>query len=493
MTYLLKNGLLLFLVFQLQFSFAQEKKIAELTKADFISDFNLGMNILKKQHPYPFKLKDSLTFNRQVDSLRKVIEKDPSYSTFLSVMVQKIIPDKQITFSPSIKMLSEWMKASTFFPFPVMIENNKIFINIEGELVPLGSEILSINKLSSTEIINKFNRYLNNNRKSTTATDQITPDFQEFYSIFFPQTKSYELTYIKPGSLVTSSVVLPALKFEVAMHRKKISYFPLNVLQGSKDIDEEFNDQEKVGMLTISSFSPHGVEPYDKFSSFFKEVKKRKYNHVIIDLRNSHGGRLDVAEKLYSFLASGHFKNRYNARTMNLDVTFKDEMIDAQKRKLSSEDLNSRRNYFHENFNKDSTGFFVGNEKIRENIKDYPADKDAFSGNIYVLINGRTLTGASYFSLLVQRNKRGYIIGKETGSGAFSGSSFNTEKFHLAKTNSVLEIPIADFFFFDTFSDNGSGVLPDQTIPMEKFKAYILEKKDPELTFALEIIRKSAQ
>src|ERR1700754_1954693 len=51
---------------------AQLKELPELKKEGLIADYRLAMEILKKQHPNPFKFIDSTSFNRKVDSLLKL-------------------------------------------------------------------------------------------------------------------------------------------------------------------------------------------------------------------------------------------------------------------------------------------------------------------------------------------------------------------------------------------------------------------------------------
>src|SRR5215217_2705175 len=49
-------------------------QINSFSKDDLVSDFRLAMNILKKQHPNPYKFIDSVSYDRQVDSLLKKMD-----------------------------------------------------------------------------------------------------------------------------------------------------------------------------------------------------------------------------------------------------------------------------------------------------------------------------------------------------------------------------------------------------------------------------------
>lgn len=493
MNKLMKTGIFLICILPSQFLSAQEKKISELTKDDFVADFELAMNILKKTHPNPYKFKDSLAFNHQADSLRQELEKNPTFPAFLKIMNSSMIPDVHLSASVSEKNEEEWHKASTFFPYPVIIERGRMFINIQGKPVPFGSEVVSINGITTKQILKEFDKFSLSDGYIATGSDRNTWQFQRLFSLIYPPAKFYDLHYLQDGSSKVLKARLTAANATIATHnQQQLRYFPINILQQSDAVYDEFYEKEKTGVLTVNTFQLNEAKAYESFSAFFKEMNKRDYKNVIIDIRNNGGGDPAISSLLYSFLSHGKFENRYNFRTRTLELPYSSYLIDHDSRGLSEEDIKARKNFFYQRFDKDSSGIYIGNNRLNEGfLTDYPQDKDAFHGHVYLLTGGGTVSAATYFATLVQRNKRGHIIGKETGSGKASTAAHSFDTYRLPGTNSTIKIPLMEIFFFDAKEDNGRGVIPDTAVPIEKYIHYVRQKKDPELSLTFEIIKKA--
>lgn len=157
---------------------------------------------------------------------------------------------------------------------------------------------------------------------------------------------------------------------------------------------------------------------------------------------------------------------------------------------MSDEDIRNNKQFLYQRFNMDSTtGFYVGNARLKEGqLESFPPDKDAFKGNIYVLTGGGTVSAATYFASLVQKNKRGLVIGKETGSGENATIAGWFLTYQLPKTKSILTVPMSELYFFNSTTDTGRGIMPDKEVPMEKFVSFMQKSQDPELSFTMELI-----
>ena len=117
--------------------------------------------------------------------------------------------------------------------------------------------------------------------------------------------------------------------------------------------------------------------------------------------------------------------------------------------------------------------------------------KEYFKGNIYILIDGWSFSGASDFCAIAHYNAHDRItfIGEETG-GAYNGNnSGDWLKLILPNTQIQVSIPIRsyllavfDYPYFDR------GVIPDfKVIPDIED---ILKSKDTQLEFTLKLIER---
>jgi C-terminal processing protease CtpA/Prc len=171
-------------------------------------------------------------------------------------------------------------------------------------------------------------------------------------------------------------------------------------------------------------------------------------------------------------------------------IAYPEYAVDDNGRRLSDEDIQNNKNFLYQRFDKDSSGFYVGNERLKDGLSEnFPPDKDVFKGKVYVLTGGGTVSAATYFASLVQKNKRGMIIGKETGSGENATTAAWFLKYMLPGTKSILTVPMSELYFFNAATDNGRGIFPDREVPMEKFVGYLQAGQDPEMTYVLELIR----
>lgn len=471
------------------FSSAQVNKFDNFSKEDLVKDYRLAMDILKKQHPNPYKFIDSATLDRRVDSLMELIMAQQSPLSGLQFSPLYLIRDVHTNCRFSEDVARNVLGSMYFFPLPVIIERDRIIVNIKGEAIPFGSEVLTINKQTAKELIASMAASSYSDGYITTGTDRMYGNFQTVLSVKAPDCREYEIAYTEPGNKVVKKLRLPSLLPAPAFHSTRQAVLPVNQLAGSYWIYSSYEDQNNTGILTVNSFNLQESYAYKEFSSFFKDVKKRGCRNVIIDIRNNGGGNPAIAALLFSFMAKQSFRNIYNYRTKTIDLAYS-EYATIDGRKYSEEDIRSNRNFLYQRFDKDSvSGFYIGNARLKEGqMDDFPVDKDAFGGNVYVLTGGGTVSAATYFATLVQKNKRGIIIGKETGSGEQSTTAAWFVNYQLPLTKFVLTVPMTELNFFNALADNGRGVVPDKEIPFEKFLSYVRDSKDPEMTFALEFI-----
>ncbi|MDQ0106775.1 hypothetical protein J2T02_001886 [Chitinophaga terrae (ex Kim and Jung 2007)] len=469
---------------------AQDKKLSNLTKEDFIADFRLAAEILKKQHPNPYKWIDSASFQRKVDSLMEKAAAAPDVVSCLQYSPIYLVRDVHTNLGVSADNAKELYSMINLFPYPVIIERGKIFINIKGGVVPFGAEVTSINNVPAEDIIQALSTPAYSDGYITSGLDRLYPNFQVMYSLLSPHETTFQVSYIAPGSRETKKTTLPFANPTQAFHDSKMAVHPLNQLQRSYVIYNNYYDDTKTGVLTVNTFGINEADAYKEFSEFFRELNRRKYKQVIIDVRSNGGGNPAISALLYSFLTREPFRNVYNYRTRTIDIALPEYAIADNGRRLSDDDIQTQKNFLYQRFDKDKNGIYVGNARLRDGLlENFPPDKDAFDGKVYVLAGGGTVSAATYFASLVQQNKRGVIIGHETGSGEAATTAAWFMKYLLPRTKSVLSVPMSELYFFDAATDKGHGVMPDKEVPVDKFISYIQAGKDPEMSYTMELIR----
>ncbi|PUZ25836.1 hypothetical protein DCC81_16395 [Chitinophaga parva] len=486
---LIFSGMAALLCFYSMQAQAQEKKLVNLTKEDFIADFRLAATILQQQHPNPYKFIDSVSFQRKVDSLTVLMRNAPDVVSCLQYSPVYLLKDVHTSLTISNENVKELYGMINLFPYPVVIERGKIFMNMKGGAIPFGAEITSINNLAVKDILQDLSAPAYSDGYITSGMDRLYPNFQLMYSLLSPHQPSFPVTYIVPGTTDTKKVILPAASTTQAFHDGRMAVLPINLLQHTYAIYDNYDDPTKTGTLTVNTFNINESDAYKQFSEFFREVNRRKYKQVIIDIRSNGGGNPAISALLYSFMTEGPFRNIYNYRTRTIDIAFPEYAVADNGRRLSDDDLQTQKNFLYQRFDKDSNGLYVGNARLRDGLlENFPPDKDAFHGKIYVLAGGGTVSAATYFASLVQQHKRGVVIGHETGSGEVVTTAAWFMRYLLPATKSVLSVPMSELYFFNAAEDKGHGAMPDLEVPMNKFTAYLQAGKDPEMSFTMELI-----
>jgi C-terminal processing protease CtpA/Prc len=117
--------------------------------------------------------------------------------------------------------------------------------------------------------------------------------------------------------------------------------------------------------------------------------------------------------------------------------------------------------------------------------------KAAFTGTVYILIDGGCLSTTAEFLTLVHFHHRATFIGEES-TGAYYGTTGEVAKVILPNTKLGVFIPIAaDYMAVGGTHDHdaGRGVIPD--FPVKHTIADLLAGGDREFELALKLARSS--
>jgi hypothetical protein len=126
---------------------------------------------------------------------------------------------------------------------------------------------------------------------------------------------------------------------------------------------------------------------------FFEAVAEAGLARVAVDLRRNGGGNSSVCDEFLRYLDIDEF------RTFSAEVRISTESLEQQG--LSS-----------------ALGYFRNPPKARQN--DRVTDLPPFAGELYVLTSNRTFSSGSWFSVVVQDNGLGEVLGEPTGNAPSS-------------------------------------------------------------------------
>lgn len=482
----MKNSLFLLLFLCFIPCVSQTLKIDELTLDDYLSDLSLLNQLIKKQHPNPYKIiskKEQLKEKKQTIALLK---KMPSYPNFLKCINR--IGDGHLAYGPPDEFTYDMIENSSFFPFPVFVKDHRIFTNIKSNILPYGTEITKIQNITTQELVDRINKHIHGDNYNVTKTaSELTSSFPLYFSNLIERNpKTFKIEYLDIKTKNVKTITLSSIDYYELYRIDKLSILPINKLEKESTIHPHYYKEKKFGVLTVNSFDLTETYAYNEFSKFFKRVNKEKYNNIAIDLRNNEGGNPNIAALLFSFITDSSFKNVFNYRASSIKIE-KENLLNDYGNPAGEDEVRGFENFLYQRFNETKDSLYIGNDRLKEGVlENFPADKDNFKGNVYLIVGGQTFSAAVYFAKLFKDHNRGKTIGEETGGNENSTFAGYFLTYKLPKTKLQVRIPITELFF-DKNTTSKHGIIPDNKIPLQKYLEYSLLEKDPEIQFLFDM------
>lgn len=373
--------------------------------------------------------------------------------------------------------------------------------NIDGRLlqdskdvaIPLGAEILSINGISSKEIINRFSQYYFSDGYSMPYKE--TAGFErgmldKFY-IEFGTHKNYVIRYQWNNQV--KEAALSGISLD---HFKKLQKSRYSLVFDKKLLAEKYSlTKEDEGIYRLSvrgfDFATGKEDPaYKKFSSFLDQMmdtlERENIENLIIDLRGNTGGTGALYEKVFSYLTQRPFRDSHYAYTKFNEIPMEERLV-ITPLFLSNgvTDKTGLNAYFKQLYPKQVQGkYYWADDK---NPLILPNEK-TFKGQLYLLVDQRVASAASHLASLIKSYTNAVVIGKETVGGYYEHNGHFPVVYELPNTGIQTGFSIVHVIQdAQNLPDQkrGQGIIPHITI--HQTDQEFLDQTDVYLKKALEL------
>jgi hypothetical protein len=397
-------------------------------------------DILIKNHPAPYQFTGKASFDKFYTEQLQKINRPMNLGEYFLIaapLVEKVHCGHTWITLPDEFWDSE---ENLFFPVGLLFTNNKAYAALSANSygIPAGSEILSINKVPASTIIESTKLLVNSDAKSKTG--KLFTFGYTYTDLFVLQygSERYEVNFIPPGTTETHILVLKSVS------RKSAWENPVNTLSGSfsggKELQLEIDRAKKLALLGIRSFNYYNNK--EKFYAFidsaFEQIHRSSMQNLILDLRNNSGGDPFCAVRLLSYLETK-------------PAPYFDSVYD-------------------------------GYETMAQPIPVAP--KNAYSGNLFVLINGGCFSSTGHLCALLKYAGRCKFIGEETG-GTYE---CNDSHFQVSTQATHLRLNVARITYTAALKgiSRETGILPD--FPVEPTIEDVLAGRDAVKEFAVRLV-----
>ncbi|WP_027393889.1 S41 family peptidase [Aquimarina latercula] len=460
-----------------------------LTPEKAQEDFKIFENILKQGHPALYEYIDQVTLDSILSTTKGSLSEDIADIELFKKMQQitdQIKDGHLLLFAPNTLNTTQY-----YFPLILKIIQAEFYIDTDDFDIPIGSKVATINNTPTTTILEALKKYAPTDGYNLTRKYRdIELKFGLFYMYEYGVQKEYIVDYITPnGSKKT--ITLAAESFVNAKHRNinrnsyfskyhnatdKVAFFSKHV--NTKEPFVYYRDDLKTAVLVANSFGVDIRAFKSRLTKLFKEIKKKKIKHLVIDIRNNDGGFRPNSVHLFSFITDKLYKQRTSSFVSSLEIPERTYVT----RTYGEKEFLKDKFYNHPKYD----GWKLDFDDLETMMVP---NKNRFKGKVYMLAGGTTFSAGSALALLAKNDPDILLVGEETGGGYYAHTGQFPVYYELpnAKIIMVMSMERITHYVKDNSLPKGSGVIPDRTILFSVED--LIKGKDSQLDYIFKLIK----
>lgn len=479
---------------------------------DIKSDIDYVYRKMQKMHPDLYWYISKKQLDYKFDSLKTTVTKPMTSFDFykkLSPVVSAVGQGHLIVFPNQKKYTKKEVKAiakkgtDPISQFEFEIFNDKLYIvknKSNNKTIVPGTEVVSMNNQFPKDFIKEYSNWFASDGYNTTfKKNRIAKSLKMFYTFEHGLTDSIVYNFkfndtikkicIKRDTISTgkkSPKVTLSKEAKRALSTKKfVEGYDKDTKMYMRNL-KFIEKDSSVAVLTIKGFKNGDYSTF--YKEAFQKIKDYKATSLIIDLRNNTGGRMNEIANLYAYLSDTSFVFTQDYKVTSKTSLFRAEYfksggIGAKIAKGIISPIYYSFMFFKVRKGEDGLYYYHTSRSKMKNPKE-----NAFSGKIYVLINGGSFSASSIISSDLKGSKRAYFVGQETG-GAYNGSVAGFMPLvTLPKSKVKARIGLMSVRPYYQSPVEGRGIFPDKEImPAVEDR---IKGADPEMDWILSDIKK---
>ncbi|GGH21014.1 peptidase S41 [Dyadobacter endophyticus] len=405
-----------------------QKMQLTLTKEQAADDFKWLRRALEYAHPRLYKYDSKHTVDARFDSLGSMIQSDIKAIDFLSLVstMNASVRCGHLYTIPQYELADEVLNKKVM-PLYFKIIDKKLYVlfDCSDKSVQRGSQITSINGRTIDEILENLlpriaaDGYIHTRKIGLLERYhfRLFHGFDLYYHLHIDRSDSFKVEYIEHGSGKSSTAILNGLTFDERQRTLRERYNRDE--QGwftTPSPEFKINEKEKYATLTVPRSFYSKTDPnFDSLlSAAFARIKDLQIKNLILDLRNNEGGSEQQQQTLISYLSKRPFKLYQNIFLSHLDFRpLREVIIERDTSKLLFDNSD-------EYMRKLTETLWINNYDYDKSLQLQLPKKNAFEGQLYVLMNGVSFSSAADLIADIEKTTNTIFIGEESG-GAYEG------------------------------------------------------------------------
>ena len=438
-------------------------------------DYSVLRAALENMYPSLYRFTDRSIMNKLLDDGFRSLDKPETEIEFYKLIatICARVHDEHLIPKPSEGYYLSLKDTRHHFPLSLKIIDRRIYVLTAAQsagTIPVGSEIISINGKSAEELLGILLPTIPSDYSMTEEENL----FDLNYPIFVENTESYTIEFIdrsdrsKINVATISGMDDPDYKRYFYGRTKLVAPLDFRYVKGD------------IAYLRISSFlrwhrNRFKQDFYALYDSIFKELKEKRIDNLILDLRNNEGGD-ETGEKLLTYLLDRPYQHFASAEFKFVGQP----PMTAHLQNGNDVSVDGSSVY------PTDTGMYALKKTSMPLLNEQQPDANHFRGKLYVLINGATGSMASVVADFLKGNRKGTFIGEESGGTMEGNTSHRIARLVLPHSKIRVAIPLMKTVNAVAFT-KGRGVDPDYRVSPRIDD--LVNGVDTELMFAVDLIK----
>ncbi len=438
-------------------------------------DFDLLLLALEEAHAGLYRYTDPPAFRQLAQATQARIARPMTLCQYYRLLAPVVAGIKcgHTAFDLPRQYYQHVREHGRYFPLQLRFLAGQAYVvgNAPSQDVPLGSQIVSINGRALIDVLNRLFACLRVDGDVVSARyRQLDDSFSEKYHLLVDQPETFEIVY-RDRHGQSQTAVLPGVSYQELKDSCR-NYHPS--IEGV--LDFQIRGNPPVAILTVRKFVREEIEdhhgPFTAYlDAVFTEIRRKKMERLIIDLRGNGGG--DVGHQLLPYV-------------IDEPVQYY-RLIDTQRTRYSFLEYTDNGVFFNRVHprlwnrirNRDHRYELKGDYHLR--LTPSPV---RFTGKPVVLIDGNSFSAAAEFAAVVHYHDRATFIGEESGGAYYGNNAGDALRLTLPHTKLRLHIPIRRYVMaVSDYATPARGILPDHEVTPTIED--ILNRRDSVLEFAM--------
>lgn len=435
------------------FSFGQDGTPL-LSAEQLQQDLNILKSNLEEVHPGLYTYTPKVKLDSFFMALKSELVQPMTALAFYRLLLplHTYIRNNHTSISPPESYVSALMTDLPRLPIKLYHRKDSIFVEedfSDEQAIGAGALVKKINGRSILPLFHEMVQWISTDGYNLSFPHFVAGyTFSRRYAYFYGTPSSYTIEFVDPTGL-NKSATIQAITFDQIIANR-------DALVGKKPAPKPILDyQEKQGLaiMRVGSFQfdkSIEVKPaaYLKFlAQSFKRIKDAGIDTLVLDLRNNGGGFPEAANKLLAHLLTAPIrpiKGEYpQIKRIEAPHYFKED-------------------FFLRHFNRQPK-VWEGQQltiKRADKVVVKPK-KNAFTGQLYVLINARSASATGELIGQIKSHCNVTFVGEESGGNPASIVANDLLTLVLPHSKVSVQLPAVWSILNVSFENKGRGIIPD--------------------------------